>query len=208
MNPQVALPTGVVRSVNVGAIREVMWHDEAVRTGIWKRPVDGPVAIRGVNLDGDAQADLTVHGGRDKAVYAYAVEDYAWFGERETFPVHDAVFGENLTTRGLDLSGAVVGERWRVGTALLEVAQPRLPCYKLGIRVGDAKFLKRFQAALRPGAYLRIVEEGVVQAGDSVTVLSRPDHGVTMAMMMEASTNREMARAIQRAPWLPERWRA
>ena len=207
MNPESALATGVVRSVNVGAIREVMWHDEVVRTGIWKSPVEGPVAIRGVNLDGDAQADLTVHGGRDKAVYAYAVEDYAWFGEREAFPVHDGVFGENLTTRGLDLSGAVVGERWRVGTALLEVAQPRLPCFKLGIRVGDATFLKRFQAALRPGAYLRIVEEGGVQVGDSVTVLSRPDHGVTMAMMMEASTNRDMARAIQRAPWLPERWR-
>ena len=208
MSPQTAIATGVVRSVNVGAIREVAWHDEVVRTGIWKSPVEGPVAIRGVNLDGDAQADLTVHGGRDKAVYAYAVEDYAWFGERETFPAHDGVFGENLTTRGLDLSGAVVGERWRVGTALLEVAQPRLPCYKLGIRVGDAKFLKRFQAALRPGAYLRIVEEGVVQAGDTVHVISRPDHGVTMTMMMEAVTDREKARAIQRAPWLPERWRA
>lgn len=201
------LGTGTIRSVNVGAIREVPWHDEIVRTGIWKSAVAGPVAVRGVSLEGDAQADLTVHGGPDKAVYAYAVEDYAWFGERETFPVHDAVFGENLTTYGLDLSNAVIGERWRVGTALLEVRQPRMPCFKLGIRVGDAKFLKRFQEALRPGAYLSIVEEGVVQAGDTVTVLSRPDHGVTMAMMVEAKTNREVARAIQKAPWLPGRWR-
>lgn len=198
---------GTIRSVNVGQIREVAWGGDVVRTGIWKSPVDGPVAIRGESLDGDAQADHTVHGGPDKAVYAYAVEDYAWFGEREAFPVHDAVFGENLTTYGLDLSNAVIGERWRVGTALLEVRQPRLPCFKLGIRVGDAKFLKRFQAALRPGAYLGIVEDGVVQAGDTVTVLSRPDHGVTMAMMVEARTNREVARAIQRAPWLPGRWR-
>lgn len=201
------LGTGTIRSVNVGQVREVAWSGDVVRTGIWKAPVDGPVAIRGVNLEGDAQADHTVHGGPDKAVYAFAVEDYAWFGEREAFLVHDAVFGENLTTSGLDLSHAVIGERWRVGSALLEVRQPRLPCFKLGIRVGDATFLKRFQAALRPGAYLSIVEEGVVRAGDTVTVLSRPDHGVTMAMMVQASTNRDVARAIQRAPRLPERWR-
>ena len=197
----------VVLSVNVGAVREVESRGRVVRTGIWKTPVDGPVLVRGVNLAGDDQADRSVHGGPDKAVYAYAVEDYAYWGEREVFPVHAGVFGENLTVQGFDLSRAVIGERWHVGTTVLEVAQPRLPCFKLGIRVGDATFLKRFQAAIRPGAYLRIIEEGVLTAGDGVRVLTRPDHGVTIALMAESVTDPVKARAIQAAPQLPAGWR-
>jgi MOSC domain-containing protein YiiM len=197
----------VVLSVNVGAVREVASRGRMVRTGIWKTPVDGPVLVRGVNLAGDDQADRSVHGGADKAVYAYAVEDYAFWGEREVFPVHAGVFGENLTVQGLDLGRAAIGERWQVGTTVLEVAQPRLPCFKLGIRVGDATFLKRFQAAIRPGAYLRIIQEGTLAAGDSVRVLTRPDHGVTIALMAESVTDAVKARAIQAAPQLPAGWR-
>ena len=197
----------VVLSVNVGAVREVESRGRVVRTGIWKTPVDGPVLVRGVTLAGDDQADRSVHGGPDKAVYAYAVEDYAYWGEREVFPVHAGVFGENLTVQGLDLGRCVIGERWQVGTVVLEVAQPRLPCFKLGIRVGDATFLKRFQAAIRPGAYLRIIEEGVLTAGDGVRVLTRPDHGVTIALMAESVTDPVKARAIQAAPKLPAGWR-
>ena len=197
----------VVLSVNVGAVREVESRGRVVRTGIWKTPVDGPVLVRGVNLAGDDQADRSVHGGPDKAVYAYAVEDYAYWGEREVFPVHAGVFGENLTVQGLDLGRCVIGERWQVGTVVLEVAQPRLPCFKLGIRVGDTTFLKRFQAAIRPGAYLRIIEEGVLTAGDGVRVLTRPDHGVTIALMAESVTDPVKARAIQAAPQLPAGWR-
>ena len=202
-----AAPDGIILTVNVGGIREVESRGRVVHTGIWKKPVDGPVLVRGVNLAGDDQADRTVHGGPDKAVYAYAVEDYAYWGEREVFPVHAGVFGENLTVQGLDLGRAVVGERWQIGTALLEVAQPRLPCYELGIRVGDASFLRRFQAAIRPGAYLRIIEEGAVTAGDEVRVVSRPDHGVTIALMAESVTDPVKAQAIQAAPQLPAGWR-
>ena len=138
---------------------------------------------------------------------AYAIEDYDYWAERETFAIGAGLFGENLTVRGMDLSGALVGERWRVGTALLEVAQPRLPCYKLGIRVDDSRFIKRFQKALRPGAYLRIIEEGAIQAGDRIQVIERPAHGVTMRLMVESLDDAAKARAIQAAPRLPENWR-
>ncbi len=169
-----------VVSVNVGAIREIEWRGGIVSTGIWKHSVEGPVLVRGVNLAGDDQADRSVHGGTDKAIYAYAVEDYDFWSKSETFPILPGLFGENLTVKGIDLSAALAGERWRIGTALLEVAQPRLPCYKLGIRVDDPRFVKRFQKALRPGAYLRIIEEGALQAGDAIDVIERPSHHLTM----------------------------
>jgi len=140
-------------------------------------------------------------------VYAYSIEDYDYWTKHEAFEVGPGVFGENLTVQGLDLTGALVGDRWRVGTALLEVAQPRLPCFKLGIRVGDPRFLTRFQRAIRPGAYLRIIEEGVIQAGDRVHVVERPSHAVTMGLMVESLRDEAKARAIQAAPRLPENWR-
>jgi MOSC domain-containing protein YiiM len=171
---------GRVVAVNVGEPRDVDWHGRVVRTAIWKAPVPGPVALRGVNLVGDAQADRRVHGGVDKAVYAYAVEDYAWWAEELGQDLEPGTFGENLTITGIALGSAVVGERWRVGTAVLEVAQPRLPCFKLGIRMGDASFVDRFDRARRTGTYLRIVTEGVVEAGDPIEVQRRPDHGLTV----------------------------
>lgn len=176
-----------VRSLNVGrpkVIGERM--GQPIVSGIDKRPVDGPLAVRGVNVAGDGQADLTVHGGVDKAVYAYAHEDGAWWAtelDREIWP---GIFGENLTTEGLDVTGAVVGERWRVGDALFEVCQPRLPCFKLGMQFDDPRMLKRFVQASRPGAYLRIVTEGTIAPGDSIEVVSRPDHGVTVALVADA----------------------
>ncbi len=175
-------------SVNVGRPRVVDTGKRAVSTAIWKAPVAGRVAVRGVNLDGDDQADRTVHGGPDKAVYAYAIEEIrAWEAElgRELGP---APFGENLTTEGIDVSGALIGERWRVGTTLLEVVQPRVPCFKLGLRMGDPSFVKRFAQASRPGAYLRIIEEGELGAGDEIVVDvdALPDHGVTMRLVSDA----------------------
>lgn len=201
--------TGQLVSVNVGPVREVEWRGERVRTGIWKSPVgDRAVRVRGVNLDGDDQADRTVHGGRDKAVYAYAEEDYAWWRDEGGLPeAGPALFGENLTTRGLDLRAAVVGERWRVGTALLEVAQPRLPCFKLGIRVGDPRMVKRFMLAGRPGAYLRIIEEGDVRAGDAIEVLDVPAHGVTLGLMAAAVRDPTLRPRLRAAPQLPASWR-
>jgi MOSC domain-containing protein YiiM len=175
-------------SVNVGTPRPVNTGRRTVSTAIWKAPVAGRVAVRGVNLDSDDQADRSVHGGPDKAVYAYAIEETrAWEAElgRALGP---AAFGENLTTEGLDVSGALVGERWRIGTTLLEVVQPRLPCFKLGLRMGDPSFVRRFGQASRPGAYLRIVEEGELGAGDAVEVdVARlPDHGVTVRLISDA----------------------
>lgn len=173
-------------SVNVGAVREVRAGDRVVATAIWKAPVTGRVAISGVNLRGDDQADRSVHGGPDKAVYAYASEDHDWWAQQAPGEFGPGAFGENLTTRGVDVTGAVIGERWAVGSALLEVCQPRIPCFKLGLRHGDPRFPKRFAKARRPGAYLRILTEGDVAAGDRIEILDRPDHGVTIGDVNEA----------------------
>ncbi len=178
-------------SVNVGLPRETTWRGEPVSTGIFKHPVPGPLAVRGINVDGDAQADLVAHGGPDKAVYAYALEDYRWWQSEVGQPLPPATFGENLTIEGLDVCGALIGERWRIGSTLLEVTQPRFPCFKLGVRMNDARFPKRFAESLRNGAYLRIIEEGVLEAGDRVEVVSRPSHGWTI---------REVARVRQFEP--------
>ena len=195
-----------VVSLNVGAVRHVEWQGREVSTGIWKSPVDGRLDLRGVNFAGDDQADRTVHGGPDKAVYAYAREDYDyWRGEGMN--AHDAMFGENLTTEGIDLTACIVGERWAVGSTTLEVAQPRLPCYKLGIRVGDATFLRRFLAAQRVGAYLRVIAEGDVGAGDAIDVISRPAHAVTLRDMVSALDDGSRAVALRDVERLPEFWR-
>ena len=199
-------PARVV-SLNVGAVREIEWRGERVTTGIWKHPVAGRVALRGVNLAGDDQADRRVHGGPDKAVYVYAREDYDWWREHEGIEATDGLFGENLTTAALEVSGALVGERWRVGSTLLEVAQPRMPCYKLGIRVGDPRFLKKFLLARRPGAYLRVIEEGEIGAGDEIHVIARPDHGVTLRTMLDALDDEDAAAALRTVAGLPPYWR-
>jgi MOSC domain-containing protein YiiM len=162
-----------VVSVNVGRPRTVTWHGRDVVTGIWKSAVEGRVGVHGVNLDGDGQADLRVHGGPDKAVYAYTLEDYEWWSSELGTRVEPGTFGENLTVAGLEVNDAVIGTRWRVGSTVLQVSQPRLPCFKLGIRMGDAAFVGRFEDARRFGAYLRIVEAGDVGAGDVITVESR-----------------------------------
>lgn len=173
-------------SVNVGLPEDVDTGRRVVSTAIWKQPVAGRVEVRGVNLAGDAQADLTVHGGRDKAVYAYAIEETREWEAEAGRDLGAGAFGENLTTVGVDVSGAVIGERWRVGSTLLEVVQPRFPCFKLGIRLGDPLWVRRFAHGSRPGAYLRIVEEGDLGAGDAVAVEDRPAHGVTSRLVFDA----------------------
>jgi len=175
-------------SVNVGRPQAVDTGRRTVVTAIWKHPVDGRVAVRGVNVEGDDQADRTVHGGPDKAVYAYGIEDTRWWEAQLGRELGPGAFGENLTIEGLDVSGALLGERWRIGTTVLEVVQPRLPCFKLGLRFGDPLMVKRFAAASRPGAYLRIVEEGELGAGDAVEVdvATLPDHGVTARLVADS----------------------
>src|SRR6266567_2955786 len=175
---------GLVASVNVGRPREIVVDGKIVRTSIWKDPVAGRIAVRGVNIAGDDQSDRRVHGGDRKAVYAYAREDLDWWGAQLGRRLGSGTFGENLTIEGLDVSGARVGERWRVGTALLEVTQPRLPCFKLEARMDRPGFIDEFIDGGRPGAYLRIVEEGELGAGDPVHVVSRPDDAPSMAAVM------------------------
>lgn len=172
---------GAVLSVNVGGPRDVERNGRPATTSIWKTPVAGRVAARGVNLDGDDQADRRAHGGPDKAIYAYATEDYQWWEADLDRGIEAAGFGENLTTSGVDLNGAIIGEQWRVGTTMLEVSEPRVPCWRLNLRMDDPKFIRRFAAANRPGTYLRIVQEGDIGAGDSIDIVSVPDHGLTVA---------------------------
>jgi MOSC domain-containing protein YiiM len=158
-------------------------------TGIDKRPVAGRVRARSIGLYGDVQADRENHGGYDQAVYAYAEEDAEHWAAELGYDVEPGLFGENLRTRGLPVSGAVIGERWRVGTALLEVTQPRTPCQTFARRLGSPpRWVRRFTEANRTGTYLRVVEPGELGAGDAVEVVSRPGHRVTVADWFGASS--------------------
>ncbi len=200
--------SGSVLSVNVAEIREIPHGGEMVPTGIWKLPVEGRVAVRGVNIEGDDQADRAVHGGPDKALYAYAREDTDWWEGELGRELPHGVFGENLTFRGVDVTGALIGERWRIGSVLLEVSEPRFPCWKLGARFGDPRMLKRFAAGRRPGAYLRIVEEGELAAGDAVEVAERPGHDLTIAAFSHAYLeDRSALTRLLEVPAVSEAWR-
>ena len=164
-----------VVSVNVGAVREVEWRGRLITTGLWKHPATGRVPLRGVNFAGDDQADRTVHGGVDKAVYAYSTEDYEFWREHEGIDTPVGLFGENLTLSGIELSSALVGERWSVGTALLAVAPQRLRCFQTGVRLGDPVLPKRFRRARRPGGVWRAGAVGGGQArGPSGSASGRP----------------------------------
>lgn len=161
---------GRVLSVNVGKARTLVYQSRSERTAIVKEPALLPVPTRGDRLEGDDQVDRKHHGGPDQAVYAYAREDYQHFEAELGRALVAGSFGENLTLAGVDVTGARIGERWRVGSAVLEVTSPRLPCATLGRRMGDMGFVRRFAGAGRFGAYLRIVEEGEIAAGDAVEI--------------------------------------
>jgi MOSC domain-containing protein YiiM len=175
-----------VVSVNVGRPAPLATGRRVVPSAIVKTPVSGPVAARGTNLGGDEQADKVHHGGVDQSVYAYASEDTARWSEELGLELGPAAFGENLTLAGVDVSGARIGERWRVGGAELRVTGPRVPCFKLEARIGVPGFQKRFLRAGRPGAYLAIVGEGELRAGDAVELVHRPAHDVTVALVLQA----------------------
>ena len=203
-----AIAEGRVLSVNVGKPRSFEFNGRQARSAIWKFPVVGPVAARGVNLEGDDQADRKAHGGPDKAVYAYAVEDLRWWESQLGRSLSAAEFGENLTTEGIDVNGALVGERWQVGTTLLEVSEPRVPCWRLGVRMDDMAFVRRFSEALRPGAYLRILSEGSLAAGDTIRVVERPDRGLSVRDVLRIySHDRQEAGRLLAVPRLSESWK-
>jgi MOSC domain-containing protein YiiM len=172
-----------VDSVNVGRPKLLLINGQPNKTGIDKQPIDGPVELRDDAVAGDAVVDREYHGGYDKAVYAYASEDYAWWSGELGRELGPGAFGENLTTSGIAIAEARIGERWRVGSALLEVSEPRQPCSTLGAKMGDQRFVRRFAKALRLGTYMRIIEPGVVAAGDAIDVVDRPDHEVTVGLL-------------------------
>jgi MOSC domain-containing protein YiiM len=169
-------------SLNVGQPREVLWHGRRVTTGIYKEPVAGRVALRKLNLDGDRQTDLSVHGGEYKAVYCYPVEHYEyWKKELPGRELPMGMFGENFTVHGLLEEEVYLGDRFAVGSAEVVVTQPRLPCYKLGVRFGSDDMVKRFLASGRGGFYLAVIREGEVGAGDEIKVISRDANAVPVS---------------------------
>jgi MOSC domain-containing protein YiiM len=181
---------------------------EVSTSAIWKEPIEGRAAVRGVNVDGDDQADRRVHGGPDQAVYAYAREGIDWWSAELGRALGPGTFGENLTTRGVEVTNARIGERWAIGTVLLEVTSARIPCWKLAKRMEDPRFVKRFGGAGRPGAYLRIIEEGELAAGDEIEIVERPDHDVTVVLMAHAyQHDRSQLPRLLDAPAIPRRWR-
>lgn len=182
--------------INIAISREkvlVRWHDQSVSTGIFKEPVQSTVQIQQLGIVGDQQADLSVHGGLDKAVYAYPSEHYAYWKEELAGRNLDwGMFGENLTTIGLNEENVCIGDEFRVGTARLRVTQPRTPCYKLGIRFGDDAMVKRFFKSGKWGIYFAVVEEGTCQTGDEIVYLSSDEHNVKVIDVVQLLLAREV----------------
>jgi len=199
-------------SVNVGLPREVDWHGRAVQTSIWKKPVQGRVHVATLHLDGDRQSDLSVHGGVDKAVYAYPSEHYAfWQKELPGAVLAPGAFGENFTSEGLLEDEVAIGDRLRVGTAEFIVTQPRMPCFKLGIRFERPDLVKRFLQSKRTGFYLAVQREGEVTAGDPIEFIERSESGVTIVDITNLyaldSQSQEVLRRATELPALPESWK-
>jgi len=203
-----ANPVGKVLSVNVGRPREFEYGGRPAQSAIWKLPAVGRIAARGVNLAGDDQADRKAHGGPDKAIYAYAIEDTRWWERELGRSLAYGQFGENLTTEGIEVNDALVGERWEIGTTVLEVSEPRIPCWRLEVRMQDKAFASRFGEALRPGSYLRIIVEGDIGAEDRIRIVERPDHDVTIRDVFRIYLrDRNEVERLLAVPQLSERWR-
>jgi MOSC domain-containing protein YiiM len=199
-------------SINVGLPREVGYQGKTVTTSIFKSPVSGRVRVTALNVEGDRQSDLSVHGGVDKAVYIYPSEHYEfWRNELPGTTLSWGAFGENLTTLGLDESTMHIGDTLRIGTAEFSISQPRMPCFKLGIRFGRPDILKRFLQSGRTGFYLRVQREGDIEAGDPITVLSRDEQAITVSDIVGLYTahksNQDLLRRVTELPALPEDWR-
>jgi MOSC domain-containing protein YiiM len=200
-----------VVSLSVGLPREVEWQGGTVLTSIFKSPVDRRLRVTTLNFEGDAQSDLTVHGGVDKAVYVYPSEHYeAWRRELPGMDLPWAIFGENLTTEGL-LEDVRIGDRFRIGSAEFVVTQPRLPCYKLAIRFGRPDILKRMLQSGRTGFYCAVTTEGEVGAGDAIEPIERATEGLSVADIVNLYTvdakNQEQLRRATESAFLPESWK-
>src|ERR1700720_148833 len=201
-----------ILSVNVALPREVTWQGKVVTTGIFKEPIKGPIMLRRLNLDRDQQADLTVHGGLSKAVYAYPSEHYGyWRIELPGVDLPWGMFGENFTTEGLLEETVYIGDRFRIGGVEVFVTEPRMPCYKLGIKFGRADIIKRFLATRRSGLYFAVVQEGMVGVGDSIELVGREQQEISVADIVrlyafDKNDLKTMRRAIE-VKALPESWK-
>ena len=203
-----------VLSVNVGLPRKILFNGQIITTAIFKDPVNGPIILRKLNLDGDKQADLTVHGGIDKAVYSYPEEHYDYW--RKQFPNMDLVwgmFGENFTTKGLLEDAVNVGDQFQIGSAKLVATQPRMPCYKLGVRFGRMDIIRKFMTSGRPGIYFKVLKEGEIKTGDKIKFIKRDKNNVTVKDIVTLYINRnnldniETMRRATKIRDLPEGWR-
>jgi MOSC domain-containing protein YiiM len=193
-----------ILSVNVGRTNPAPWKPGAF-SAIDKRPVTGAVEVRALGIDGDMQANRDVHGGVDQAVYAFAREDLDWWAERLRRELSNGGFGENLTTSGLDVTAAVIGERWQVGTVTFEVSAPRIPCSNFQGFLGEQRWVKRFTQRARPGTYLRVLQEGTLAPRDAIIVTHRPAHGVTIGETFRAlTTDQKLLPRLLEVPELPE----
>jgi len=201
-----------ILSVNVGLPREVSWQGKLVTTGIFKEPVNAPLMLRTLNLDGDQQADLTVHGGISKAVYAYPSEHYDyWRTELPGVDLAWGMFGENFTTEGLLEEAVYIGDRFRVEETEVMVTEPRMPCYKLGIKFGRADIIKRFLASRRTGFYFAVVREGMVGTGEAIKFIGREQQEISVADVtrlyaFEKHDVKSLRRAIE-VEALPQSWK-
>ena len=203
-----------VLSVNVGLPRKVLFDGKIITTAIFKDPVEGPIMLRKLNLDGDKQADLTVHGGVNKAVYSYPAEHYDYW--RKQLPDIDlmwGMFGENFTTEGLMEDDVNIGDQLRIGSAKLIATQPRMPCYKLGVRFGRMDMIRRFLASGRPGIYFKVLGEGKIQVGDNIKIIRKDKNKVSVKDIVHLYVNRdraeniEMMRRATKILALPEGWK-
>jgi MOSC domain-containing protein YiiM len=199
-------------SINVGLPREVQWHGKTVLTSIFKAPAAGPVRVKRLNVEGDQQSDLEVHGGTDKAVYVYPAEHYAfWRAELPGMDLPWGAFGENFTTEGLIEDSVHIGDQLRVGSAGFVVTQPRMPCFKLGIRFGRPDMVKRFLRSGRTGFYLAVAREGEVTAGDAVMSITEYEPAISVAQIVGLyaadAANQELLRKASDLSALPEGWR-
>lgn len=200
-----------VISLNVGLPRTVYFRGQAVTTGIFKEPIKGRIKLRRLNLDGDKQADLTVHGGPDKAVYAYPAEHYDYWKKRLTnMKLSWGMFGENFTTEGLLEDQVNIGDVFRIGSSEVVATQPRMPCYKLGVKFGRMDIVKQFMESKLPGIYFRVLKEGEVGPGDAIELISRDANNVTVKDLVQLVTSEGDMATIRRAVHikaLPEAWR-
>ena len=200
-----------VISLNVGLPRTVYFRGQAVTTGIFKEPIKGRIKLRRLNLDGDKQADLTVHGGPDKAVYAYPAEHYDYWKKRlPNMKLPWGMFGENFTTEGLLEDQVNIGDVFRIGSSEVVATQPRMPCYKLGVKFGRMDIVKQFMESKLPGIYFRVLKEGEVGPGDAIELISRDVNNVTVKDLVQLVTSEGDMATIRRAVHikaLPEAWR-